>query len=83
LVNAVLNLGRKLEQAGFTAVEGWPMRRPEAVHLEGLRVDAAVARGPEVEILVDGEPVRAFAGERWRQLSAACATLNLSAAHRS
>ena len=27
------------------------------------RVDAAVARGPEVEVFVDGLPVRAFAGE--------------------
>ena len=28
-----------------------------------LRVDGAIARGPEIEILVDGEPVRAFTGE--------------------
>lgn len=28
-----------------------------------IRVDTAVTRGPEVEIIVDGQPIRAFEGE--------------------
>jgi len=35
------------------------MGRPE----EHLRIDEAVRRGPEIEIVVDGLPVRAFEGE--------------------
>ena len=40
------------------------MRQAPSRHAaEDLRVEGVLARGPEVEILVDGEPVRAFAGE--------------------
>ena len=40
------------------------MRQAPSRHAaEDLRVEGVLARGSEVEILVDGEPVRAFAGE--------------------
>lgn len=39
------------------------MTRASQAATEDLRVDGAVSRGSEIEILVDGEPVRAFEGE--------------------
>jgi len=37
--------------------------QPKPLTDEGRRIPGAVMRGPEIEIVVDGQPVRAFEGE--------------------
>ena len=46
-----------------TTATGTPAEGANTTAGEARRVDHGIARGPEVEILVDGHPVRAFEGE--------------------